>query len=87
MERSYRNRLLREAVEDPSGLLSQERFWKLDLFPYFLRRCDDILYDDPHAGLAVTMYVPQYAAKIAEANPRTNGADLMLLAYSYLGSA
>ena len=87
MERSYRNRLLREAVSDPGKLLTHEKFWKLELFPYFLRRCDDILYDDPHAGLTITKYAPQYAAKVAEANPGTNGADLMLLAHSHVGSA
>ena len=87
MDRSHRSKLLREAVEHPDRLLSRKKFWRLELFPYFLRRCDDILYDDPHAGLAVTKYAPQYAAKVAEANPGTNGADLMLLAHSHVGSA
>ena len=87
MERSYKNRLLREAINDPNKLLTEEKFWKADLFPYFVRRCDDLLYDDPHAGLAVAKYAPKYAAKVAEANPGTNGADFMLLAFSLLGSA
>ena len=87
MDRSHRSKLLREAVEHPDRLLTRRKFWKADLFPYFVRRCDDLLYDDPHAGLAVAKYAPKYAAKVAEANPGTNGADFMLLAFSLLGSA
>lgn len=87
MDRSYRNKLLREAVEDPSKLLSLEKFWKLELWPHYLRRCDDTLYGDPAGGLAFTQPAPALAAKLAETHPGVNGSDLMLLAYSYLGGA
>ncbi len=87
MDRSYRNRLLREAVRDPRQILTHAKFWKLELWPHYLRRCDDLLFGDPLAGLALTEPAPQFAAKIAEANPGVNGADLMILAYSYRGSA
>ncbi len=87
MDRDYRNRLLKEAIEDPNRLLTQQKFWKLELWPHYLRRCDDIVFGDPVAGLAFSEPAPQLAAKIAEANPRTNGADLLLLGHSYLGSA
>lgn len=85
MDRSYKNKLLREATEHPERLVTHQKFWKLEWWPHYLRRCDDLLYDDPQAGLAVVQYAPQLAAKIAEANPGTNGADLLILAYSYLG--
>ncbi len=87
MDPSYRNRLLKEAVEHPHRLLSREKFWKLELWPRYLRRCDDILYGDPAGGLAFTKLAPDYAAKLAETHPGVNGADLLLLAYSYLGGA
>ncbi len=87
MDRSYRNRLLREAVQNPRQLTTRAKFWKLELWPHYLRRCDDILFVDPRAGLALTEPAPDLAAKIAEANPGVNGADLMLLGYSYLGGA
>lgn len=85
MDRSHRSKLLREAVDHPDRLLTRKKFWRLELWPYYLRRCDDLLYDDPRAGLAFVQYMPQLAAKIAAANPGANGADLMILAYSYLG--
>ncbi len=87
MDRSYRNRLLREAVRNPRQLIRRAKFWKLELWPHYLRRCDDVLYVDPRAGLALTRPAPALAARIAEANPGANGADLMILGYSYLGGA
>ena len=87
MDRSYRNRLLREAVRDPAQIAKREKFWKLELWPYYLRRCDDVLFEDPFAGLALTRPAPALAARIAAANPGANGADLMILGYSYLGGA
>ena len=87
MDRSHRSKLLREAAAHPDRLLSREKFWRLDLWPYYLRRCDELLFDDPHAALAFIEPAPGYAARIAEANPDANGADFMLLAYSYRGSA
>ena len=87
MDRSYRNRLLREAVKEPALLTAREKYWKLELWPYYLRRCDDIVFHDPVAGLVFSKPAPQLAGRIAEANPGANGADLMLLGHSYLGSA
>lgn len=87
MDRSYRNRLLREAVEDPSRLLRREKFWKLELWPHYLRRCDDIVFADPAAGLELSKPAPQFAARIAENSPDASGPDLMLLGYSYRASA
>ncbi len=87
MDRSHRSKLLREAIEHPDRLLTRKKFWRLELWPYYLRRCNELLFDDPCVGLAVTKSAPEYAAKIAEANPGVNGADLMLLGFSYLGSA
>ncbi len=90
MDRRYLNRLLREAAEDPGKLARCKKFWKSELFSRYLRRCDDVLYGDPSAGLAFTKPAPELAARIAEVNPGANdvsGVDLMLLAYSYLGSA
>ena len=86
MEKSYRNKLLREATKNPEIVATDERFWKLDWWQHYLRRCDELLFDDPRAGLAFAKPAPRLAAKIAEANPGANGADLMLLAYSYVGS-
>ena len=87
LDPSYRSRLIREAVEDPSKLLTREKFWRLELWPFYLRRCDDLVYGDPHAGLAFSRPAPEYAARIAAAHPEANGADLLLLGHSYFGSA
>ncbi len=87
MDRSHRSKLLREATEFPDRLLTRKKFWRLELWPYYLRRCNELLFDDPQVGLAFALPAPELAAKIAAANPGENGADLMLLAYSYLGSA
>ncbi len=87
LDPNYRSRLIREAVQHPDRLLAREKFWRLELWPYYLRRCDDIVYADPRAGLAFSRPAPEYAAKIAVANPESNGADLLLLGHSYLGSA
>ncbi|MCP3962146.1 MAG: hypothetical protein GY719_30250 [bacterium] len=86
MDRSTKNRLLREAAENPGLLLTREKFWKLELWPHYLRRCDDILFNDPRAGLNFCKPAPQLAAKIAERHPSANGADLFLLGYSYQAS-
>ena len=87
MDRHYAMKLLREASENPHLLTLREKFWKLELFPHYLRRCDDLVYRCPPEGLVFSRAAPQFAAKIAEANPGANGADLMLLGHSYLGSA
>ncbi len=87
MDRDYRNKLLKEAAEDPVRLLERKKFWRLELWPHYLRRCDDIVYGDPFAGLAFSEPAPRLAAKIAKFNPGTNGADFMLLGHSYLASA
>lgn len=88
MDSHYAAKLLRLAKKDPSRLVREKKFWKLELFPFYLRRCDDLLWDDPQQGVAFTRHAPPYAAKIAEANPAAaNAADLMILAYSYLGGA
>ncbi len=87
MDRSYKNKLLRAATQNPSIVAAREKFWKLEWWPHYLRRCNELLFDDPRAGLSFVQHAPQLAAKIAAANPGANGADLMILAYSYLSSA
>ena len=87
MDRHYAMKLLREASENPHLLTLREKFWKLDLFPHYLRRCCDLVYRCPPEGLVFSRPAPQFSAKIAEANPGANGADLMLLGHTYLGSA
>lgn len=87
MDRSYKNKLLREATQNPASVTERAKFWKLEWWPHYLRRCGELLFDDPQVGLAFVLHAPQLAAKIAAANAGTNGADLLLLAYSYLGSA
>ncbi len=87
MDRSYRSKLLREAVEFPERLLVRKKFWRLELWPYYLRRCNELLFDNPRTALAFALQIPELAAKIIAAHPGINGADLMLLGYSYLGSA
>ena len=69
MDPSYRSRLLRQAVDEPAKLLAREKFWRLELWPYYLRRCDDVVFTDPRAGLAFSEPAPEYAAKIAEGKP------------------
>ena len=54
---------------------------------FYLRRCDELLYDDLEAGWALTAQAPALAEKIDAASSGANGADLMLLAYSYVGGA
>lgn len=87
MDRHYAMKLLREAAANPRLLTTRAKFWKLELFPYYLRRCDDLVYSRPSEGLAFAKPAPQLAAKVAAANPGANGADLMLLGNSYLGAA
>lgn len=87
MDRNYANKLLREAVKKPELLSTRKKFWKLDFWPYYLKRCDDILFGDPAAGLAFSLPAPELAVRIAESNPDASGPDLNLLAHSYLGSA
>lgn len=87
MDRRYLNRLLREATKDPSLLTKRKKFWKLDFWSHYLPRCNDLLFRDPAEGLELTKPAPQLAARIAEINSKASGPDLMLMAYSYLGSA
>ena len=87
MDPSYRNKLLREAAEFPDRILNLERFWKLELWPHYLRRCDDILFEDPRQGLAFSKPAPGLAEKIAERHSETSRPDLLLLGHAYLGTA
>ena len=87
MDRSYKNKLLREATQDPGIVIKRSKFWKPGWWPHYLRRGSELLFDDPGIGLAFIQHAPSLAAKVAATNPGENGADLMLLAYSYLGSA
>lgn len=87
MDRSHRSKLLREAVDFPERLPVRKKFWRLELWPHYLRRCNELLFDDPRKALAFALQIPELAAKIAAGNPAENGADFMLLGYSYLGSA
>ncbi len=87
MDKRKRNRLLKEATDDPSRILARKKFWDIEFWPYYLRRCDDILFTDPRAGLAFSEPAPQLAAKIAAATPTANGPDLLLLGHSYRASA
>ena len=87
MDRSYKNKLLREATRNPGAVAERAKFWKLECWPYYLRRCDELLYDNPQVGLAFTRPAPALAARIDHASPGANGADLLILAYSYLGGA
>ncbi len=87
MDRHYAMQLLREAVADPGRLSNRSKFWRVELFRHYLRRCDDLLFDAPAEALSFTKAAPAYAAKVAAASPAANGADCLLLAYSYLGGA
>ena len=87
MDRSHRSKLLREAIAHPERLLERKKFWRPDLWPHFLQRCNELLFDDPSSGVALARFAPGLAAKITAANPAVNGADLMLLGHSCLGSA
>ena len=87
MDRSHRSKLLREAVEHPDRIPERKKFWRLELWPYYLRRCNELLFDDPRRALTFALSLPELAARISAANPGVNGADLMLLGFSYLGSA
>ena len=86
MDRSTKNRLLREATDKPGRLLTHEKFWKLELWPYYLRRCDDLLFDNPHTGLDFSKPAPELATKIALRHPTANGAEMHLSGYSMLAS-
>ncbi len=85
---STRNRLLREAQADPNALLTRPKFWKPPFWPHYLRLCDDVLFDDPVTGLALTRPAPELAATICKQHPtEVNAADLMIEAHSYLAGA
>ncbi len=85
MDRSTKNRLLREAAEHPGRLLTHEKFWKLEFWPHYLRRCDDLLFDNPRTGLDFCKPAPELATKIASRYPTANGAEMHLLGHSYVG--
>ena len=87
MDESQRRKLLREAAEDPARLLTQESLWRLELWPHYLHRYDELLFDDPREALDYAERLPRLAAHIANAEPGANGADLMLLGHTYRGSA
>lgn len=87
MNRSYKNKLLREAARNPGAVAERAKFWKLEWWPHYLRRCSELVFDEPQAALAFTRPAPKLAAKIAAAHPGANGADLLLLAQAHLGSA
>lgn len=87
MNRKHAQRLLREAAHNPSTLIQKAKFWKLAFWPHYLRHCDTLLFDEPQEGFTFTQYGPTLAQKIDETAPGANGADLMLLAHSYLGGA
>lgn len=87
MNRSHRSKLLREAAEHPERLLAREKFWRLELWPHYLGRCNELLFDDPAQGLALAEQAPGLAARVAAAHPGENGADLLLLGFAHLGSA
>lgn len=88
MDSHYAAKLLRMAQKDPPRLTRQRKFWKPEFFPFYLRRCDDLLWERTDEGLEFTRQAPALAERIAESKPTvTNGADLMILAHSYLGGA
>ncbi len=87
MDRHYAMKLLREAMRHPRRLVTREKFWKVDLFAHYLERCDELLFREPHKGLAFVRQGPAYALKIAEANPDASAPDFQLRAYAHLGSA
>lgn len=87
MTKSYLRRLLREAQRYPQELPKQRRFWKLEFWRRYLRCCDDVLFDKPRAGLALTIPAPELAARLQEAIPSANAYDLRLLGNAYLAGA
>ena len=88
MDASYRNVLLKEAAEHPSRLLSHRKFWKLELWPHYLRLCDDLLFDDPVAGLRLALPGPDLAVRLCKNHPtEVSAADMMILSRSVLGTA
>ncbi len=82
-----RRRLLRDAEDNPQDLLRRKKFWRLEFWPHYLYLCDDVLLDDPHRALPLTAPAPELAAILCKELPGVNGADLMLLGHSHLGSA
>ena len=87
MDSHYAARLLRFARKDPDCLIREKKYWKPEFFPFYLRRCDDLLWENPGEGLVFSQPAPDLAAKIAASDPTANGADYMILGYSYLGGA
>ncbi len=85
---STRNRLLREAQAAPSTLLARPKFWKPAFWPHYHRRCSDILFDNPIAGLAFTQPAPELAAIICRRHPtEVSAPDLMIQAHSAVAAA
>ncbi len=85
---SNRNRLLRDARKEPSALLTRKKFWKPAFWPHYLRLCDDVLFDDPVAGLELALPAPELAAIICKRHPtEVSAPDLMICAYSLVAGA
>ncbi len=50
-------------------MLKDERFWDLTLLRAYLDHCDEVLFDNPRAGLELARFAPRLARKIPQRRP------------------
>ncbi len=66
---SHARGLLREFPTRLETLLENRKYWDLTFLRLYLDRCDDVLFDDPKAGLELAEIAPRLARRIPEKCP------------------
>ncbi len=69
LSEDYAKDLLRKLHSEIEVILEQEKYWDLTFLRVFLDRCDEVLFDDPRAGLELAKLAPRLAASIPQRRP------------------
>jgi tetratricopeptide (TPR) repeat protein len=85
--RKYAQQLLRRAAERPEELIEKHIYWKPLVFDLYLEKCNERIFENPEAGLALARLAPQLAERVAATHRRLSAPVLRLRAHALLGSA
>lgn len=94
----YAKDLLRHLPSRITDLLKHRKYWDLTFLRVYLAHCDEVLFDDPKAGLVLAKVVPRLALLIPKKSPvewrhHTSEAEkqlqqeLVVKSYAVLGGA
>lgn len=90
--KKHAKRLLSELSlpEEASKVLEHPKYWDRGFLNLYLERCEDLIFHDPHQGLALARIAPDLAFLVSEGttpDERLRHRELMVLAYAILGGA